>query len=114
MLLAAVVWLILRAARQQRLLPALSPAPSRPSDAPVAVIVPARDEAASIDACLSGLLAQDHAALSVIVVDDASADATAAIVSRRASSDPRVRLIAAPRLAPGWTGKCQACWGGAR
>ena len=48
--------------------------------------------------------------LEVIVLDDHSEDATAAIVSELAGSDDRVRLISAPELPAGWCGKQHACW----
>jgi cellulose synthase/poly-beta-1,6-N-acetylglucosamine synthase-like glycosyltransferase len=44
-------------------------------------IVPARDEAATIDACVRALMTQDYAGdFSIIVVDDASTDGTSDIV----------------------------------
>ena len=61
---------------------------------------------------LESLLAQDHPGpLSVILVDDASTDATAAIARRLAASAPAARplevLTGAP-LPPRWTGKLWA------
>jgi chlorobactene glucosyltransferase len=110
--------LILRAATQRGLLPALAPASPPPAEsAPyVAVIVPARDEEANIGPCLQSLLAQDYPAsrLSMIVVDDHSADATAAVVHRRAARDARIVLLASPPLPARWIGKSHACWVGAQ
>ncbi len=72
----------------------------------VAIIVPARDEAEVIGETLASLLAQDYPRFSVILVDDASRDATGAIA--RAIADPRLRVISgAPRPA-GWSGKLWA------
>ncbi len=45
----------------------------------------------------------------MIVADDHSTDATAAIVAEIAARDPRLRLIAVPPLPTGWTGKNHAC-----
>ncbi|MCW3010388.1 MAG: glycosyl transferase family 2, partial [Solirubrobacterales bacterium] len=46
----------------------------------MSVVVPARDAAATLPALLDGLAAQDlGAAFEVLVVDDASRDATAAV-----------------------------------
>jgi hypothetical protein len=45
----------------------------------------------------------------VIVLDDHSADRTAAIVREAAARDPRVRLATAPPLPAGWNGKQHAC-----
>jgi succinoglycan biosynthesis protein ExoA len=52
---------------------------SEPGPPTVTVIIPARNEAADIDACLARVLAQDHplADLEVIVVDGDSSDDTA-------------------------------------
>jgi chlorobactene glucosyltransferase len=116
--LAAVTWLVLRAAHQRGLLPRLAVAapPERENAPHVSVIVPARDEAANIGRCLHSLLSQDYPSrrLSIIVVDDHSADQTAAIVRSMAATEPRVTLVASPPLPPRWTGKSHACWIGAR
>ena len=116
--LATVAWLIVRALSQRGLLPLLK-AESSPRDAAlpaVTIIVPARDEAANIGRCLASLLAQDYPAekLKVVVVDDHSADDTAAIVSRLIENDPRLTLLSSPPLPPRWTGKSHACWIGAK
>lgn len=116
--LAIMTWLILRAVKQSRLLPHLAPAPAPPADeAPqVTVVIPARDEEANIGRCLTSIVAQDYpqSRFSVIVVDDHSADATAAIVRNFAALDPRISLIQSPPLPPRWVGKSHACWIGAR
>jgi chlorobactene glucosyltransferase len=116
--LAIVTWLILRAIQQSALLPRLAPAPlpAEPAAPRITIIVPARDEAANIGRCLRSLLAQDYPAhrLDVIVVDDHSADETAAIVRAIAAGDPRVSLLPCPPLPPRWTGKSHACWIGSR
>ena len=109
-----IAWLILRAFRQRHALKPLAPS-SPPQDAPrVAIIVPARDEAGNIGACVSSLMAQDHPSLAIVVVDDESTDDTAAIVRRLAHKDRRVVLIPGGRLPPGWSGKVNACCAGAR
>ena len=77
-------------------------------DAPlVSLLVPARNEEATIGRCLRSLLAQDYPNLEVVVLDDGSTDATASIV--RATGGGRVRLIAGASLPEGWTGKNWAC-----
>jgi len=75
----------------------------------VSILVPARDEAANIAACLDAALASAGVPVEVVVMDDGSTDATPAIVAARAALDPRVRLLSAPPLPPGWTGKVHAC-----
>jgi chlorobactene glucosyltransferase len=112
--LAAVVWLIARALRQNGVLVrvAPSPAPAGRMLPSMTVIVPARDEAANIGPCLRSLLGQEYPTerLRIVVVDDASRDDTAAIVAAMAASDSRIALLAAPPLPPGWKGKAHACW----
>jgi chlorobactene glucosyltransferase len=116
--LAIMVWLILRAAKQRSLLPRLDPAAAPPPDeAPqITVIIPARDEAANIGQCLAAVVAQDYpkSRLSVVVVDDHSADTTATLVRHFAARHPDISLIQSPPLPPRWIGKSHACWIGAR
>ena len=115
--LAVVTWLILRAIKQRALLPGLELSPPLVAEeAPrIAVVVPARDEAGNICRCVNALLAQDYPSsrFNVIVVDDHSADDTAAIVQRIAAEHTQVSLLASPPLPPRWTGKSHACWIGA-
>ncbi len=78
----------------------------------VSVIVPARNEEASLKDCLESLVSQNDVALEIIVVDDHSTDRTREIAS--SFSDQHVRLIEAPPLPAGWTGKNNAATTGAR
>lgn len=74
----------------------------------VVAIVPARNEAASIEACIGALAAQRYDGnLRIILVDDGSTDGTADL-ARRAASAERLSVVTAPPLAPGWTGKLGA------
>src|SRR5438270_5475690 len=85
--------------------------PHPPSDSPmVSVIVPARNEEASLAACLDSLTSQDGVVFEIIVVDDASADRTRQI----ARSFPKVHVIDAPPLPSRWTGKNNALAAGAK
>lgn len=71
----------------------------------VAVVIPARNEAAVIGDALASLFAQSFPApLWVVVVDDASEDGTAEVA--RAAGN--VTLISGEPLPPGWTGKLSA------
>src|SRR5580700_1085680 len=90
-------------------MPATDTASARPV---VSVIVPARNEEASIGACIQSLVAQHEVPLEIIVVDDQSTDRTRAI----ASSFPRdrVQVIAAGEVPPGWTGKNNAVTTGSK
>lgn len=116
--LGLVLWLLARILRQFRAYAATpAPAEAPPDPAPeVAVIIPARDEAANLEPTLAALSAQtyprDHYA--VFVIDDGSRDATPAVVRRAAEADPRIGLHPAGRLPDGWLGKPHACWRGAR
>ncbi len=72
----------------------------------VVAIVPARDEAPSIGACVAALARQDYAgALAIVVVDDSSTDGTGDIA--RAVAGP-VEVIAGEALPAGWSGKLWA------
>ncbi len=90
-------------------LAALRPPAPAPVGARVAILIPARDEEAGIAACVESALASTGVALEVIVLDDHSTDATAAIVARLADAHPRLRLVEAPPLPTGWSGKQHAC-----
>ena len=78
------------------------------------VIIPARNEAEGIAACLATVQQSKGIDLQVIVVDDASTDATASIVEGIAASDARVRLFHSAALPRDWNGKQHACWQGAQ
>lgn len=59
----------------------------------VSIVIPAYDAADFIGAALDSALAQTLPELEVLVVDDGSRDATAAIVTRRAAGEPRLHLL---------------------
>ena len=83
-----------------------------PGDAPlVSVVVPSRNEARNIDACVRSILASTWPNLEVIVVNDHSTDGTGDIARR--ITDPRLRVIDNPDLPDGWFGKQWACHNGA-
>jgi len=74
------------------------------------VIIPARNEEASLGACLESLVSQSGVEFEIIVVNDHSTDRTVEI----AASFPQVRVIEAGALPQGWTGKNNAVSCGAR
>lgn len=81
-----------------------------PSPAPlISVMVPARDEAENIGACLDSLIKQDYPNFEILVLDDNSTDATAAIVAGLAAQDGRIKLIQGRPLPEDWAGKPYAC-----
>jgi hypothetical protein len=80
----------------------------------VSVLIPARNEAAGIEAAVRAVLATAGCGFEVVVMDDGSTDGTAETVARMAEEDGRVRLESAPQLPAGWNGKQHACWALAR
>jgi 4,4'-diaponeurosporenoate glycosyltransferase len=74
----------------------------------VSVIIPARNEAATICALVASVVGELRAGDDIIVVDDGSTDDTAA--RARAEGARVVRIDAVP---DGWAGKAHACWRGA-
>ena len=72
-----------------------SPVPIDPAP-PVefSIVMPAFNAAATIGIALESLLAQEHKAFEVLVIDDCSQDATTEIVRNYAERDPRVRIFA--------------------
>lgn len=75
----------------------------------LSVLVPARNEALNIAACVRAVLASDHPDLELVVIDDASTDDTAAHARAAAGGDPRVRVLSGAALPEGWAGKPWAC-----
>ncbi|HVC48076.1 MAG TPA: glycosyltransferase [Terracidiphilus sp.] len=82
----------------------------------LSVIVPARNEEASLGACLASIAAQSDGTFALgrdwelVVVDDHSTDRTAEIARGFAG----VTVLQADKLEPGWTGKTNAVWTAAR
>lgn len=101
--------------------------PGRTTPVRVSVLIPARDEASGIEACLRAVRGQQRIG-QILVADDSSADATAALARRALSGDERAQVIelggrrdpgtarsdsmtspAGTRPPPGWLGKTWAC-----
>jgi chlorobactene glucosyltransferase len=75
----------------------------------VSILIPARNEARILASTLPQFLAQDYENYEVILVDDASADGTAALAEGMAQSQPeRLRVIRVEELPAGWVGKTHA------
>jgi len=72
------------------------------------VVVAARDEQDRIEITVRRLLDQRDIDLELIVVDDRSADGTAALLASLATREPALRVIRIPSLPAGWLGKCHA------
>jgi len=76
----------------------------------VSILIPSRNEEQSIRAAVEAALASRGIEMEVVVLDDRSEDATAALVQEIAQRDPRVRLLLGAELPEGWCGKQYACW----
>ena len=74
---------------------------------PCSIVIPARDEARTLPKLLASLATERGPDDEVIVVDDASTDGTAAV-----ALEGGARVVVAPPLPSGWTGKNSACWTG--
>jgi epoxyqueuosine reductase QueG len=107
MALLAYVLLVVRLPRE---LPAAA-APRTPRPPPlVSVIVPARNEALNIEACVRSLTACEYPDFEVIVVDDASDDGTGALARAvGAGRARRLEVVVGAPLPTGWLGKPWAC-----
>lgn len=76
--------------------------------APIAVVVPARDEVANMATLVPAVVDQLRPSDEFVVVDDHSSDGTAAMARRLGAT-----VVDAPLLPDGWLGKPHACWHGA-
>ncbi len=87
--------------------------PGKPANAhyePVSVLIPARNEEASIEAAVASILGSRGIDFEVIVLDDSSTDRTSEIVAKIGARDSRVSIKTAPPLPAGWNGKQHACY----
>ncbi len=112
-LLPALPWLLpfLTLPRLARRKPSLNDA--SPVTGPfVSVIVPARNESATIVTAARSILATTYQPFELLIVNDRSSDDTAGVVERLAH--PRLRLIEGKELPEGWYGKPWACYQGYR
>lgn len=76
---------------------------------PIVAVIPARDEAETIYQSVSSLSAQDYPGdLAIIVVDDNSSDATAALALKANDGRRHVEVVSGEPLLAGWTGKMWA------
>ena len=75
----------------------------------ITVIVPARNEAPNIAACLESLLVQDYEFVRIVAVDDRSGDNTGTIMEALASAHrAHLEVMHIEKLPTGWLGKTHA------
>ncbi|MFO0928789.1 MAG: glycosyltransferase [Gemmataceae bacterium] len=74
----------------------------------VSILIPARDEAAEIEAALRSVLALDYPIKEIVVVNDRSTDATGAILDRVHQAHPELTVVTVTELPAGWLGKNHA------
>ena len=117
---AALAWLYLLTChggywRTGQRLPAV---PSAPDPLPaITAVIPARNEAGILPACLPSLLGQEYASrLSVIVVDDDSSDGTAKTAAElgEATASHDLAVVSARPTPDAWAGKVWAMSEGVR
>lgn len=75
----------------------------------VAILIPARNEAAALPGCLSSAQRAGGCVTQILVYDDDSTDGTAEVVRQVGTHDPRIRLVDRFPLPAGWLGKPHAC-----
>jgi glycosyltransferase involved in cell wall biosynthesis len=90
----------------------------------LSVILPARNEERSLQACIDSLVGQSEPGFTLgvqwelIIVNDDSSDGTGAIAAAAVANHAGVTVIDAPALdmsgRGGFTGKTNACWAGAQ
>ena len=114
-LLPALPWLapFVALPRLARSRPSLSGVEPRLGE-PVSIIIPARNESATIETVVRSILSSTYQPFELLVVDDRSTDDTAGLVERLAAQDSRVRLVRGVDLPTGWYGKPWACAQGYR
>lgn len=80
----------------------------------VSIVVPALNEARTIEPALRSLLNLDYPNMEVIAVNDRSTDATPAILDHIAATNPKLRVVHITTLPSGWLGKNHALYRGAQ
>ncbi len=99
------LWRNLRFLRRARAAARLTQDPPR-----VSVLVPARDEARTIVACIASLAQQDYPNYEVIALDDQSSDGTGALLDDLAVRCSNLTVVHGCERPPSnWNGKSYAC-----
>lgn len=83
--------------------------PAPPTLGPVSVLIPARDEVKTIEACVRAAAAAQGPIDEIIVYDDGSTDGTTEVLAALQAELPRLRVLRGAGLPAGWVGKPHAC-----
>jgi len=75
----------------------------------VSILVPARNEEKRISKCIHSLVRQDYPDYEVIILDDQSSDATAAILRQIQVGEPTLEILSGTPPPQEFTGKNWAC-----
>ncbi|MGH8274132.1 MAG: glycosyltransferase [Gammaproteobacteria bacterium] len=78
----------------------------------ITIVVPARNEAKTLEPAMRSLLALDYPRLTIVAVDDRSKDGTGELLER--FIDPRLQIVHVHDLPQGWLGKNYALDQGTR
>lgn len=74
----------------------------------VSLVIPACNEADTIEPAAKSLLEINYPNLEIVLVNDRSKDGTGAIIDRLAGQDPRIKAMHIHELPEGWLGKVHA------
>lgn len=118
-LMGPLAWIfygeMLIAGRRKMLLMKRPPHPIQGEPPSVTILIPAKDEGERIRGCIESALKQDYPKLEVIAINDRSTDNTGAVMDEMAAANPRLSVLHITQPpAPGWTGKNNALFNGAK
>lgn len=74
----------------------------------LSIVVPALNEASTVEQAMRTLLRLDYPDLEIIAINDRSTDATGEILERLSREDPRLQVLHIKELPTGWLGKNHA------